>query len=68
MRGLRAVLVALNRGAEQYSLPIDSLGAEGQILFSTYLIWFEAMSGDEQHRPDEGVIMSLSALKDPLPS
>jgi alpha-glucosidase len=63
------VLVALNLGAEPCSLSIDSLGSEGQILLSTYMDRsHELVVGSIGLRPDEGVIMSLFALKDSSPS
>jgi alpha-glucosidase len=63
------VLVALNLGAEPYSFSIDSLGAEGQILLSTYLDRnHERTMSSIALRPDEGVIMSLSAADGPRPS
>jgi alpha-glucosidase len=63
------VLVALNLGAEPYSLSIDSLGSTGQILLSTYLDRSnELVVGRIDLRPDEGVIMSLSAIEEPLAS
>jgi alpha-glucosidase len=63
------VLVALNLGAEPYSFSIDSLGAEGQILLSTYLDRNqERVTSNIALRPDEGVIMSLSAADGPRPS
>jgi alpha-glucosidase len=62
------VLVALNLGAEPHSLSIDSLGSTGRILLSTYLDRsHELMAGSIGLRPDEGVIMSLSAREE-LPS
>ncbi|HEY3658467.1 MAG TPA: alpha-amylase family glycosyl hydrolase [Steroidobacteraceae bacterium] len=63
------VLVALNLGAEPYSFSIDSLGAEGQIQLSTYLDRnHERVMSTIALRPDEGVIMSLSAADGPRPS
>jgi alpha-glucosidase len=65
----KRLLVALNLGAEPYSLSIDSVGSKGQILLSTYMDRrHELVVGSVGLRPDEGVIMLLSALKDPLPS
>jgi alpha-glucosidase len=63
------ILVALNLGAEAYSLSIDSLGSKGEILLSTYMDRSrELVVGSIGLRPDEGVIVSLSALEDPMPS
>jgi alpha-glucosidase len=63
------ILVALNLGAEAYSLSIDSLGSKGEILLSTYMDRsLELVVGSIGLRPDEGVIVSLSALEDPMPS
>jgi alpha-glucosidase len=63
------ILVALNLGAEPYSLSIDSFGSKGQILLSTYMDRsLELVVGSIGLRPDEGVIVSLSALEDPMPS
>jgi alpha-glucosidase len=59
------LLIALNLGAEPYSMSIDSLGSSGRILLSTYLDRsHEAVVGSIGLRPDEGVIMSLSALEE----
>jgi len=63
------ILVALNLGSEPYSLSIDSLGPMGQILLSTHMDRsHERVVSSIGLRPDEGVIVSLSELKDPLPS
>ena len=62
------ILVALNLGSERYSLSIDSLGT-GQILLSTHMDRSqERVVGSIALRPDEGVIMLLSELKDSLSS
>jgi alpha-glucosidase len=63
------ILVALNLGSEPYSLSIDSLGSTGQVLLSTHMDrTHELLAGSVSLRPDEGVIMSLSAIKDPWAS
>ena len=63
------ILVALNLGSEPYSLSIDSLGSTGQILLSTDMDRsHERVAGSIGLRPDEGLIMSLSELEDPLSS
>lgn len=63
------ILVALNLGSKPYSLFIESLASTGQILFSTYMDRsHERVVSSIGLRPDEGVIMSLSELEDPLPS
>src|ERR1700730_16967290 len=63
------ILVALNLGAEPYSLSINSLGSTGEILLSTYMDRsFEVVAGSIGLRPDEGVIVTLSALEDRMPS
>jgi alpha-glucosidase len=62
------ILVALNLGSEPYSLSIDSLGT-GQMLLSTHMDRsHERVVGSIGLRPDEGVIMLLSELKDSLSS
>jgi alpha-glucosidase len=63
------VLVALNLDAEPYSLSIDSFGADGQILLSTHMDRSDEMAMSSiALRPDEGVIISLSAVKGPRSS
>jgi alpha-glucosidase len=63
------LLVALNLGAEPYSLSMDSPGSTGQILLSTHMDRsHERVVGSIGLRPNEGVIVSLSALEDPMSS